>query len=77
VSSLPVGSFSLYFDDSTKAAAQQALADGDLSVFDAYETEYDLINRPMFSWQNQAENNVISPGQAITVAVTCLGKVGW
>jgi hypothetical protein len=77
VSALPIDFFSLYFDDSTKAAAQQALVDGDISVFDAYETEYDLIHRPMFSWKNRAENSVIGPGQAITVTLTCLGKVGW
>jgi len=77
VSTLPVDFLRLSFDDSTIAPAQQALADGDLSVFDTYETEYDLIHRPMFSWRAQKEFTSLGPGQTTSVTVTCFGKAGW
>ncbi|GLB34932.1 putative transport protein Trs120 or TRAPPC9, TRAPP II complex subunit [Lyophyllum shimeji] len=75
VSSLPVDFLRLIFDDSTIAPAQQALAEGELSVFDTYETEYSLIQRPVFSW-NKDEVKLIQPGQKLSLTVTCIGKVG-
>ncbi|KAJ6502507.1 TRAPP II complex [Mycena sanguinolenta] len=75
VSPLPIDFLRLAFDDSTIAPAQQALATGDLSVFDTYETEYDLLHRPVFSW-NKEEAKVMPPGQKLTVNVNCYGKVG-
>lgn len=66
----------LAFDDSTIAPAQQTLAEGTLSVFDTYETEYDLLHRPMFSW-NKDEVKDIPAGQKLTLTVNCFGKVGW
>lgn len=77
VSTLPVDFLRLSFDDSTMAPAQQALADGELSVFDTYETEYDLINRPTFSWQSSKELQEVAPGQKVVLTVVCFGKVGW
>jgi trafficking protein particle complex subunit 9 len=77
VSNLPIDFLRLSFDDSTIAPAQQALADGNLSVFDTYETEYDLINRPTFSWQGSKEFKDVAPGQKIVLTVVCFGKVGW
>jgi hypothetical protein len=77
VSELPIDFLTLSFDDSTVAHAQQALADGNLSVFETYETEYDLIHRPMFTWHNQSQLKDVVPGQQTTVAVACRGKVGW
>ena len=76
VSMLPIDFLRLSFDDSTIAPAQQALADGELSVFDTYETEYNLIHRPTFSWQSQ-EFQEVTPGQKVVLSVTCFGKVGW
>ncbi|KAK0197056.1 TRAPP II complex [Armillaria mellea] len=75
VSSLPVDFLRLVFDDSTIAPAQQALAEGSLSTFDTYETEYNLIHRPLFSW-NEDEGRAITPGGKLTLSVQCLGKVG-
>ncbi len=66
----------LVFDDSTIQPAQQTLLEGSLSTFDTYETEYDLIHRPLFSW-NQNEVHPIAPGERLTLNVQCLGKVGW
>ncbi|KAJ7449836.1 TRAPP II complex [Mycena latifolia] len=75
VSPLPIDFLRFVFDDSTIAPAQQALANGDLSVFDTYETEYDLLHRPVFSW-NKEETKDIPPGHKLTVNVNCFGKVG-
>ncbi|KAJ6547608.1 TRAPP II complex [Mycena capillaripes] len=75
VSPLPIDFLRLVFDDSTITPAQQALATGDLSVFDTYETEYDLLHRPVFSW-NKEDTKDIPPGQKLTVNVNCYGKVG-
>lgn len=77
VSTLPVDFLRLSFDDSTMAPAQQALADGGMSVFETYETEYDLIHRPAFSWKSKDDFKEIAPGQKVTVTVLCFGKVGW
>jgi hypothetical protein len=77
VSSLPIDFLRLAFDDSTMAPAQQALADGDLSVFDTYETEYDLLHRQVFSLDNERDIDEVGPGQKITLTVACRGKVGW
>lgn len=76
ISSLPVDFVRLAFDDSTIAPAQQALSEGDLNVFDTYETEYELIHRPMLSWDAASSRHVAS-GERTTLAVQCLGKVGW
>ncbi|KAJ7155939.1 TRAPP II complex [Mycena crocata] len=75
VSPLPIDFLRLAFDDSTIAPAQQALANGDLSVFDTYETEFDLLHRPVFSW-NKEDAKDIPPGHKLTINVNCFGKVG-
>lgn len=77
VSSLPVDFVRLTFDDSTIAPAQQALADGELSVYDTYETEYDLIHRPVFTWDSSSSTQSAGPGEKLVLNVNCLGKVGW
>lgn len=76
ISAHPVDFLRLVFDDSTQGPAQQALAEGELSVFDTYETEYSLINAPVFSWKPE-EAKVIAPNQNLTLTVDCFGKVGW
>ncbi|KAF8654133.1 hypothetical protein AX16_003664 [Volvariella volvacea WC 439] len=75
VSSLPVDFLRLAFDDSTIAPAQLALSEGELSIFETYETEYDLIHRPVFSWDKDQARD-IEPGQKVTLTITCHGKVG-
>ena len=77
VSALPIDFLRLSFDDSTMAPAQHALAEGELSVFDTYETEYDLIHKPAFTWQNQKESKSLGAGQKVILTVSCFGKVGW
>ncbi|KAI0306435.1 TRAPP II complex [Multifurca ochricompacta] len=76
ISNLPIDFLRLSFDDSTITPAQAALAEGDLSIYDAYETEYQLINRPVFSWNQDQENIEILPGRKVALTLTCTGKVG-
>lgn len=76
ISPLPINFLRVVFEDSTIAGAQQLLSEGNLSVFDAYETEYDIINRPLFSWDTE-ETQIIQPGENISLNLRCYGKVGW
>ena len=64
------------FEDSTIEPAQKALSDGNLSVFDTYETEYSLIHTPVFLW-DQDEAKPVEPNQNLTITLQCFGKVGW
>ncbi|KAF9075275.1 TRAPP II complex [Rhodocollybia butyracea] len=75
ISPLPIDFVRLAFDDSTIIPAQQALAEGDMSVFETYETEYALIHRPVFSW-NKNDSVTIGPGRKVTLTINCFGKVG-
>ncbi|KAF9052654.1 TRAPP II complex [Panaeolus papilionaceus] len=63
------------FEDSTIEPAQKALSEGGLSVFETYETEYQLINSPVFSWI-PSDIMTIAPNQNLTVTLQCFGKVG-
>ncbi|KAE9396079.1 hypothetical protein BT96DRAFT_1041682 [Gymnopus androsaceus JB14] len=75
ISPLPIDFVRLAFDDSTITPAQQALAEGDISVFETYETEYALIHRPVFSW-NKSDSVTIGSGRKVTLTINCFGKVG-
>ncbi|KAK7054867.1 hypothetical protein VNI00_003330 [Paramarasmius palmivorus] len=75
ISRLPIDFLRLVFDDSTIGPAQQALAEGDLSVFETYETEYLLIHKPVFSW-NKKDLITIPPHHKTTISISCFGKVG-
>ncbi|EAU88629.2 hypothetical protein CC1G_12021 [Coprinopsis cinerea okayama7 len=75
ISTHPVDFLRLAFDDSTVAPAQQLLQEGNLSVFETYETEHSLINSPVFSWDS-SEAKTIAPNQNLTLNVDCFGKVG-
>ncbi|KAI0093921.1 TRAPP II complex [Irpex rosettiformis] len=75
VSALPVDFLHLTFDDSTVAPAQQALTEGELSVFETYETEYDLIHRPLFVWDKKKSRQLAGPGEKVVLTVGCFGKL--
>jgi hypothetical protein len=77
VSAFPVDFLKLTFEDSTVAPVRQILADGDLSISERYEIEYDLLRRPVFHWRSREEPNNIKPGQKVVLNIGCLGKVGW
>jgi hypothetical protein len=76
VSPIAVDFLHCAFEDSTIVPAQKALAEGNLSVFETYETENSLINNPVFSW-DQDEVKVIARNQNLTLTLGCFGKVGW
>ncbi|KLO10669.1 Trs120-domain-containing protein [Schizopora paradoxa] len=76
ISGVAVDFFDLSFDDTTKAMEEMALADGQLNVFDAYETEHSLVERPVLSWDRQAHRQKVLPGKEMTVEVKCFGKAG-
>lgn len=76
ISALPIDFLRLSFEDSTIGPAQEALSEGELSVFEMYETEYDLLHRKAFSWRNEKEITNILPNQKVVLSVTCVGKVG-
>ncbi len=46
-------------------------------MFETYETEYDLVHRPVFTWDSEHESQEIGPGQKKVITVNCFGKVGW
>ena len=75
-SSTVVDFLKLSFDDSATRAAQALLSEGELSSEQAYEIEWDIVNRPVFYWNVEGDMS-IPPGGRTTVTVTCLGKVGW
>lgn len=77
VSALPVDFIHLAFDDSTIAPAQQALTEGEMPVFETYETEYDLIHRPVFTWDGSHDAYKIDSGEKAVITVRCFGKVSW
>ena len=59
------------------APAQQALAEGDMAVFETYETEHELLRRPVFRWDSEVEPKAVAPGRKAVLTVACSGKVGW
>lgn len=77
VSAFPVDFLKLTFEDSTIAPVRQILTEGDLSVSERYEIEYDLLRRPVFNWRSREEPSGVKPGQKAVLTVACLGKVGW
>ncbi|KAL4067655.1 transport protein Trs120 or TRAPPC9 TRAPP II complex subunit-domain-containing protein [Scleroderma citrinum] len=76
VSVLSIDFLRLSFEDSTIAPATRSIGRRRVNVFEAYETEYDLTQRKVFSWDCDKEVKVIAPGRKIVLSVTCLGKVG-
>ncbi|KZO95888.1 hypothetical protein CALVIDRAFT_537860 [Calocera viscosa TUFC12733] len=74
MSPLKVNFLRVTFEDSTMAPAQAALAEGELSTAAQYETEYDLVRRPVFKWEQSASPLHIASGKTSTISVTCLGK---
>ncbi|KAH7103873.1 TRAPP II complex [Auriculariales sp. MPI-PUGE-AT-0066] len=76
VSKIDVDFVKVTFDDSTIGPAQAALAEGELSVFDTYETEFDLIHRPIFTWSMSETQQTIGAARRTAVTVNCYGKIG-
>lgn len=77
VSALPIDFLDLIFEDSTIDPAHETLSKGMLSALEAYEIEFNLNHRPVFSWQHEKDVKIINPGQKAALSVACLGKIGW
>lgn len=75
-SQVPVDFVKLSFEDSVTREAQAILAEGEVSPEQAYELDFDSLNRPVFTWDNSAELSIPAGGRT-TISVQCLGKVGW
>ncbi|EJU05644.1 hypothetical protein DACRYDRAFT_113706 [Dacryopinax primogenitus] len=73
MSNLKVNFIRVTFEDSTMAPAQAALAEGELSTAAQYETEFDLVRRPVFKWERAGDID-IPGGKTSTISLTCLGK---
>ncbi|KAK2466897.1 hypothetical protein APHAL10511_001155 [Amanita phalloides] len=76
VSHLPIDFIRLAFDDSTIGPAQQSLADGQLSVFDTYETEHSLLHSAVLSCHKDESMTIVPPGRSHTLSIQCYGKFG-
>ncbi|KAF8759071.1 hypothetical protein RHS01_02413 [Rhizoctonia solani] len=79
VSLLPIDFLRMSFEDSILPALQQALAEGELTIAEAYETEYELVNRPVLRWDldgTDASTITLAPRQKMPIWVTCFGKEG-
>ncbi|KAF8522281.1 TRAPP II complex [Hysterangium stoloniferum] len=76
VSTIPIEFIKVTCIDSTMAPAQQALAEGELSVFETYETEYELLRRPVFRWDQETQPKSIGPGKKAIITIICSGKIG-
>lgn len=77
VSGVPVQFLKVICTDSTVEQAGQVLDEGDLSVFETYEVEYELIQRPVFKWDPSTEPKSIAPGKTAVLTITCTGKMNW
>ena len=73
---VPVDFLKLSFEDSLTRSVQTAITEGDLLPEQAYELEWDMLNRPVFTWEADAAVT-IPPGGQFTLFIRCLGKVGW
>lgn len=76
ISRLPIDFLDLTFEDSTKAYLEQTMNE-DLNAFDMYETEYSLVQRPVFSWEPDKNRRDIAPGKESAILVKCFGRAGW
>jgi trafficking protein particle complex subunit 9 len=77
VSTIPIEFIKVTCVDSTMAPAQQALAEGEMPVFETYETEYELLRRPVFRWDPEVEPKTVGPGEKAMLTIIGSGKVGW
>ncbi|KAI5122948.1 hypothetical protein M0805_006829 [Coniferiporia weirii] len=76
ISALPIDFLGLSFDDSAQTYFEQALNEGDLNAFETYETEYNLVHRPVFSYEPDMSRKEILPGKECTISVKCFGRAG-
>jgi len=78
-SSVPIDFVKVTFEDSTTREAQAVIAEGELTPEQAFEIEGDMLNRPVFVWEDgvAGANCSIASGGRRTLTIRCLGKIGW
>lgn len=82
-SPIPINYLKLSFEDSTVRAATRIAQDNELGAEEAYELDWDVRNRSVFTWENpvtlgagEGEEGLIIPGGRKVLKIKCLGKVG-
>lgn len=73
-SSTPVDFIKLSFDDSVSREAQAMMVE-EIPPQQAYDLDYDITQRPVFTWDKNS-NIHIPPGGRATLQIEVLGKVG-
>ncbi|GAC99849.1 hypothetical protein PHSY_007452 [Pseudozyma hubeiensis SY62] len=74
--SLEVNFVSIGSTDNVSEAAKAALSEGELLPQDIHETEWDLVHRPVLSWEGSSAAVWIEPGASTTVPIQVRGKIG-
>ncbi|KIR54356.1 hypothetical protein I315_02836 [Cryptococcus gattii Ru294] len=82
-SSIPINYLRLSFEDSTVRAATGIVQECELGAEEAYELDWDVRNRNVFTWENpvtldagEGEESLIIPGGRKVLKIRCLGKIG-
>ncbi|WVN88627.1 uncharacterized protein L203_103838 [Cryptococcus depauperatus CBS 7841] len=78
-SSVPINFIKLSFDDSTAHEAHAIVSEGELTLEQAYELDWDQQKRPVFTWENLDNLNdglLVPSGGRVTLAIRCFGKIG-
>lgn len=57
--------------------ASTALAEGNLSLIETYETEFELVHKPVLVLDTDLSGKEIQPGGEAVVTLKCFGKAGW
>jgi hypothetical protein len=78
ISDVTVGRLHLNFSDSIQEVAEQeSHPEIPISDLDAFDLDWDLKNRPVFSLPTLEDFGQLGPSQTTSVAITCVGKSGW
>lgn len=82
-SPIPINYLKLSFEDSTVRAATRVMQENELGAEEAYELDWDVRNRSVFTWENpmtlgagEGDECLIVPGGRKVLKIKCLGKVG-
>jgi hypothetical protein len=78
ISDIGVGFLQLLFVDTIQEAAEQELlSEGLISELEAYELDYELKSRPVFTSSGDYDSISMGPGESKVISINCLGKSGW
>jgi hypothetical protein len=74
---LPVSFLAASFTDSHTTSARAFIVENEPEAAEAYEIERDLLDRPVFKWEQPKDGFYIPPGGERVIEVECRGKLGW